>query len=86
MSVAGGISAGAVYGNKGDDSLFVNAGGLRKPSVYGGGGNDSVHYQRQAVTSLYYEGGLDADSLKVNGCSDQFHGLWRQQLGDSRRC
>ena len=31
MSVAGGISAGAVYGNKGDDSLVVNAILLRHP-------------------------------------------------------
>ena len=67
MSVAGGISAGAVYGNKGDDSLVVLLERLlrRHPSLVVGG-NDSTTING-AVTSLSYEGGLDADSLFVSG-------------------
>ena len=42
VSVEFGISAGAVYGNQGDDTLLVNAGGANKATIYGGSGNDSL--------------------------------------------
>ena len=50
MSIAGGISAGAVYGNKGNDSLVVFA-NASKATVLGGSGNDSVTISG-AATSL----------------------------------
>ena len=62
MSVAGGISAGAVYGNTGDDSFVLQA--STKP----------LYLVVQVMTprpstelSHPREGGLDADSLIVSG-------------------
>ena len=70
VSIEQGVSTGAVYGNQGNDSVGeCGAGNATKPRLYGGSGNDSVDLNAQAVTSVYFAGGLDADTLKVGALS-----------------
>ena len=67
VSIEQGITSGVVYGNQGQDTVFVNAGGAAKSSVYGGAGNDSLNINAGGADSLLYAGGLGADSVQVTG-------------------